>query len=355
MSGVTGASRLARARAGDDREAALAASARASSGGDALDRAPAAAPRARSRVEEALDGRRRRPRPRAARRARRCARSRSGRARAPAGTRTGGSRRPGPSPRPAPRRAAPSARRRSRAAAPTSSTQHVVGARLRLLDARDVLRARDDHVVGEPLGRDPAAVVADHRDRREAAARAPRASAAITFARAAAGRERQQRRRPAARRRSPGARRSRPAPMSLAIAVRIAGSSVRSSAGAGQPRRRAKSATTSIASVAEPPLPSASSLPPAVEARRAASAAAASSSSRSVGERLLAQRADLLGLHHAPRRARRRAPPRGRARCSPRNGYRKLEAPASCTGAASRPSSRPRCSKNTCTSSHSTW
>ena len=45
--------------------------------------------------------------------------------------------------------------------------------------------------------------------------------------------------------------------MSLAIAVRIAGSSVRSSARRGQ-RRARRSATTSIASVADPPLPSAS-------------------------------------------------------------------------------------------------
>src|SRR5512133_657817 len=43
--------------------------------------------------------------------------------------------------------------------------QHVVGARLCLLDPRDVLGATDDDVVGEALGGDPAAVVPDHRDR----------------------------------------------------------------------------------------------------------------------------------------------------------------------------------------------
>ena len=91
-------------------------------------------------------------------------------------------------------------------------------------------------------------------------------------------------------------------PMSLAIAVRIDGSAVRSSAGrAGQPLRAGgseKSATASIASVAEPPLPSASSRPPASKQARSARAAAASSA-RFVAERLRAQRADLrrLGQH----------------------------------------------------------
>ena len=47
--------------------------------------------------------------------------------------------------------------------------QHVVRARLGLLDPRDVLGARDDHVVGEPVGRDPPAVVADHGDRHQPA------------------------------------------------------------------------------------------------------------------------------------------------------------------------------------------
>ena len=68
-------------------------------------------------------------------------------------------------------------------------------------------------------------------------------------------------------------------PMSLAIAVRIAGSSVRSSA--RRPALR-KSATTSVASVAEPPLPSASSVPPAASLARSSRAAASSVSAPSV-------------------------------------------------------------------------
>ena len=75
----------------------------------------------------------------------------------------------------------------------------------------------------------------------------------------------------------------------------IAGSSVRSSA--RRPAAR-KSATTSVASVAEPPLPSASSVPPASSRARSSLAAASSSASRALGQRLLAQRADLVGLHH---------------------------------------------------------
>ena len=74
----------------------------------------------------------------------------------------------------------------------------------------------------------------------------------------------------------------------------IAGSSVRSSA--RRPAAR-KSATTSIASVAEPPLPSARSVPPA-SSRARSSSAAARSVSAPLGQRLLAQRADLVGLHH---------------------------------------------------------
>ena len=56
------------------------------------------------------------------------------------------------------------------------------GGRLRLLDARDVLRRRDDHVVGQALGGDPPAVVADQRDRRAGRAGGPRASAAMHVA-----------------------------------------------------------------------------------------------------------------------------------------------------------------------------
>ncbi len=66
-------------------------------------------------------------------------------------------------------------------------------------------------------------------------------------------------------------------PTSLAMAVRIAGSSERSSARReGHPWGAARrSATASMASVAEPPLPSASTVPPPSVAARIAAAAAA--------------------------------------------------------------------------------
>ena len=80
----------------------------------------------------------------------------------------------------------------------------------------------------------------------------------------------------------------------------IAVSAVRSSAGReGQPLAGggpAKSATTSIASVAEPPLPSASSRPPASKARAQVGRGGAQGL-EAVAQRLLAQRADLVGLH----------------------------------------------------------
>ena len=57
----------------------------------------------------------------------------------------------------------------------------MVGTRLRLLDPRDVLGARDDHVVGESLRADPAAVIADQRDVARPRRRAS-PSAEITFA-----------------------------------------------------------------------------------------------------------------------------------------------------------------------------
>ena len=82
--------------------------------------------------------------------------------------------------------------------------------------------------------------------------------------------------------------------MSLAIAVRIAGSSVRSIAGAA--RRARKSATTSIASVAEPPLPSASSLPPRSKLARSCGGRC-EQDVRVVGQRLRAERADSRRLH----------------------------------------------------------
>ena len=131
---------------------------------------------------------------------------------APAGRRRGGSRRPARSP-------PPRTRARRRASAPAAAAagrrrgdldqlaQRVVGARLRLLDARDVLGAGDHDVVGERLGGDAAAVVADHRDRHQPSRRAS-ASASMTLRRVARGRQREQRVAGARRRRSPGGRRS---------------------------------------------------------------------------------------------------------------------------------------------------
>ncbi len=86
--------------------------------------------------------------------------------------------------------------------------------------------------------------------------------------------------------------------MSLASAVRIAVSSVRSSAGrAGQPCGGArKSATTSIASVAEPPLPERQQLAAGVEARPQRGRGGRQRLAV-VGQRLRAQLADLGRLH----------------------------------------------------------
>ena len=86
-------------------------------------------------------------------------------------------------------------------------------------------------------------------------------------------------------------------PMSLATAVMMPVSSVRSSARrAGPPNSGVwKSATTSIASVAEPPLPSAMRRPPA--SRRSRSTRAAPQQRvAAVVQRLRAQRGDLVGL-----------------------------------------------------------
>ena len=143
--------------------------------------------------------------------------------------------------------------------------------------------------------------------------------------------------------------------MSFAIAVRIAESSVRSSAGrAGHPAGGArKSATTSIASVAEPPLPSASSFPPASK-RLAQRGGRGNQLVAPSVERLLAELADLGRLHHdrTPHVREDRLEivlALGQERIEEARGARVVHRPAS------RPSSSPRCSKKTCTSSHSTW
>ncbi len=86
--------------------------------------------------------------------------------------------------------------------------------------------------------------------------------------------------------------------MSLATAVRIGESSVRSMARRGvqrPPPSERKSATTSIASVAEPPLPIASSLPPLAEPR-AELRRRGEEDPGVVLEGVAAQPADLLGL-----------------------------------------------------------
>ena len=92
-----------------------------------------------------------------------------------------GSRRPAPSPPPGPRAPAPAGGRRRRHAPLHQLAQDVVGARLRLLDARDVLGARS-----RPRGRRaPRRRCARRRSRPSRSCAAPRrrasASAAITF------------------------------------------------------------------------------------------------------------------------------------------------------------------------------
>ncbi len=86
--------------------------------------------------------------------------------------------------------------------------QRVVGAGLGLLDSRYVLGAGDHDVVGQSLGADPAAVVADHRDRLETPGAAPRRAPRSRCASCPRWTARAARRR-ASRRRSPGERRSR--------------------------------------------------------------------------------------------------------------------------------------------------
>ena len=131
-------------------------------------------------------------------------------AREPVG-RAGGSRRPAR----CPRRGRAGARARGAASVAAivldELAQHVPRGRLRLLDARDVLRARDDDVVGELLGGDAPAVVAHERDRRQPAAarlaRAPRSRwPSCRSSRSPAARRRRSRTRSPAARRSPPCR-----------------------------------------------------------------------------------------------------------------------------------------------------
>ena len=215
-------------------------------------------------------------------------------------------------------------------------------------------RARDHHVVGQPLGGHPAAVVAHHRDRGHARAAAPP---------------------PAPRSRSPSCRwwtcasstsPSRPwaitwrakmasVPMSLAIAVRIAESSVRSSAGARrQPARRVAHVGHGVHGVGGRAAVAEREQPPAGVERRAQRGGGGGQHVAALVQRLRAQRPDLVRLHqdrcaHVGEHrvevglglAQERIEEARRARC---------RAPA-----APRGPRRPRCSKNTCTSSHSRW
>ena len=137
---------------------------------DALDRGQGRA-RRRQALQEAVHRRAVAPRPRAAPRGRRSGRTRRGRGRVARRWTCGRKPTPWtvPSTRTRTRRG-----RRSRRRALDELPEDVPGARLGLLDARDVLRAGHHDVVGEPLGRDPAAVVADHRHGRSARAGAPR-------------------------------------------------------------------------------------------------------------------------------------------------------------------------------------
>ena len=158
--------------------------------------------------------------------------------------------------------------------------KHVVGACLRLLDARDVLRAGDDHVVGERVLRDLASVVAHHRDR-EHLTLARLGERVDDVQRVARGRERER-----------GVARS-PVRDHLALEDRldpdVVGDRGDDRGVLGEVERAPrlpvpsgsgtrKSAATSIASVAEPPLPNARSRPPDSNESRSAAAAAVSSS-----------------------------------------------------------------------------
>ena len=253
-------------------------------------------------------------------RASRSARSRPGRARPRAGRRRGGT----PRPAPCPRRAAGCGARRSRSSGRgwvvDEIAQRVVRGGLRLLDSRDVLGPADHDVVGQTLAGDPPAVVSDQRDRPQPRAGAPRPAPGSRSP------TRRTSRSPAAcRRRAPWAITCREniasAPMSFAIAVRIAGSSVRSIAGRRRGRAGGlrKSATTSIASVADPPLPNASSLPPRREPRPQV-AAAADQRVPVLGQRLARAGRRPPRPSSAPIAGRRRRRRSRSSSCSARNG-----------------------------------
>ncbi len=86
-----------------------------------------------------------------------------------------------------------------------------------------------------------------------------------------------------------------------------------------------------MASVAEPPLPSASSLPPASRAARSAPAAASSASRFSLS--VCARSAPISSAFISTERRTSSSTGSSSFSCSSRNGYRKLEAPASWSAA----------------------
>ncbi len=137
-------------------------------------------------------------------------------------------------------------------------------------------------------------------------------------------------------------------PTSLAMALMLAGSIDSEMAGIGRMPGggSTQSSTRSLASVAEPPLPNASSVPPAAIRSRIASAAAGQRFGLLVGKLgcAAARRRGPFARSTRPRRPRCR--PAAGSPC-PRNGYRNADAPTS--------SPRPSCSKKTCTVSHSVW
>ena len=165
---------------------------------------------------------------------------------------------PGPCPRPAPDRLTPPA------------PERMVHARLGLLDPRDLLGARNDHMVAQGVGRDRPR---RRRRMRSSSARASRLDQRRDHAAGVAARRQRDQRVARAAVGDHLAREDRVGPDVVGERGddrRILGEVERA------PPRAAKSATTSVASVAEPPLPSANRVPPASSRARSSSAAAGS-------------------------------------------------------------------------------
>ena len=185
---------------------------------------------------------------------------------------------------------------------PTSSTERVVCARLASLDPQGCAPERTlihDVPAGERRSRSSPPSQLTDRDRDRPRRRAS-VSASITFADELLDVEHGQQRVAAARRSAMTWREKiASTPMSLAIAVRIPGSSVRVDRDAPAAR---KSATTSTSRRSpDPPLPSASML--AAVSSRAARSAASTAPTRCRSASVRSQRADLGGLRHQHRLA----------------------------------------------------